>query len=88
MRYSPILLLNRMASVSESNIMRNTMNISKLPCCGYIIDECEVGPIFWNRFNNCVQCHNCGTVFDTTKETKELYKQPSKDASTPITEES
>lgn len=38
------------------------------PCCGYRWelgpDEAvNKGPIFWNPYNNAVQCHNCGCHF-------------------------
>lgn len=34
-----------------------------VPCCGYRFASGDPGPIFWNPFNNCVVCHNCGQAF-------------------------
>jgi hypothetical protein len=34
------------------------------PCCHYKWEAPDSGPIFWNQYNNVVQCHYCGTAFD------------------------
>ena len=34
------------------------------PCCGYKFETPpDAGPIYWNPYNNVVQCHNCGQAF-------------------------
>ncbi len=32
-------------------------------CCGYVYDEPNGYPVFWNPFNMVVQCHACGHVY-------------------------
>ena len=41
---------------------------TNLPCCGYEVKEGEVGPVFWNPWNEAVQCHNCGAVYGPEPE--------------------
>jgi hypothetical protein len=47
---------------ANPNAIKRT-GLTKTPCCGYSINAIEVGPIFWNEYDNVVQCHNCGQVF-------------------------
>lgn len=35
----------------------------KTECCSYVADSDRPYPVFWNRFNRVVQCHNCGHVY-------------------------
>lgn len=42
-------------------------DVSVTPCCGYAVMSGDTGPIFWNRFNACVQCHACGARFLASK---------------------
>lgn len=34
-----------------------------MPCCGYQVKPGQPSTIFWNPFNELVQCHNCGQTF-------------------------
>lgn len=45
--------------------------LRKTPCCGYewsLGGDDPKGPIFWNPFNNAVQCHTCGESFAAYKQ--------------------
>ena len=33
-----------------------------VPCCGYVFQKNDY-PVFWNPYNEVVQCHNCGEVY-------------------------
>lgn len=37
--------------------------VRKTPCCGYVFNVGDHGPILWNPYNDIVQCHNCGQGF-------------------------
>ena len=34
------------------------------PCCKTRWRLPDIGPIFFNQYNDTVQCHNCGATFD------------------------
>ena len=37
---------------------------SKLPCCDYDLKDVKgSGPVHWNHYNKCIQCHNCGQIW-------------------------
>jgi hypothetical protein len=41
---------------------------SKTPCCHLMFQmgPHKYGPIFWNEFNQVVECHHCGQVYQST----------------------
>ncbi len=44
----------------EENIEHRTK------CCNYLINLADPmqSPVFYNRYNQVVQCHNCGTTWE------------------------
>lgn len=39
-----------------------------LPCgCSWVAKDGELGPVFYNPFNDCVLCHMCGEVYECKK---------------------
>ena len=48
-----------------ASFFSNTAEIRQTPCCSYEFKwPKENGPIYWNPYNNAVQCHNCGQAFE------------------------
>jgi len=45
----------------------------EVPCCGYKASAKKY-PVYYNPFNQCVQCHNCGHVYVPNAIPKENNK--------------
>lgn len=37
---------------------------AQTPCCGYTPAPGVEWPVMWNPFNEVVQCHNCGHIYE------------------------
>jgi hypothetical protein len=61
-RFGPQDFPNEPTFPAVPNEIKRT-STTKTPCCGYPIPANASGPIFWNEYNNVVQCHNCGQTF-------------------------
>lgn len=49
----------------------------KTKCCNALF-ELENAPIYWNNFNQVIQCHHCGEIWEPFKKLKTLQKENAK----------
>jgi hypothetical protein len=53
--------LDKLTAVA-TKLITKCDDVNKLPCCNYVIKK-GPGPVFWNSYNQCIQCHNCGRIW-------------------------
>ena len=34
----------------------------QVKCCGYLIEDDDC-PVYWNKYNEVIQCHACGAIY-------------------------
>jgi hypothetical protein len=50
--------------------------MTKTLCCGYDISALALTkhPVHWNPFNNAIQCHNCGHIYEPKVPMEEINR--------------